>query len=318
MPMRTAQKQHRMHCQKPKTKLLLNFGLHMSREHATPIRGHIRRFKPHIFVMETDTLLEKGRIKNIRSSNDAISEARKDSSKRKSLINGSGNPFKEEQAKALLETDGLLGYAVEAYSQGQLREFGGILLEWMDLIPRAKLMSAGRVAEAIELEEKLVRKIGAGWIRQRDKRIIRGFEALGQECKEEYGLAPKGGLRVFARFGSGHAYVGKGLSELGFEVEIARDAPNPILFYKIMERLSENPDAKISREEGVQLLFMSVWDIQDTGIWSKSEGHIVSDIKKKYGRIGRGEGFLAMLAEAAKTKSPREWVEFVCNAIHGN
>ncbi len=301
--------------ERPGMKIRANFGMHANEATAKPIWRHIKEFSPRVLVMESALTVEGERKGHNRMINRAVREARAEPMKRASWVGSVKKRFEAEQLRALIAAEGLLGHYLEEYSPGQLQEFERIKREGGDAIPLMELMFAGRIPEAMALKEKRVREMGVHWIGPRDKRIIRGFNGLGAELREEYGL--KGEVRVLARFGAAHASIGKRLRGMGFGVEEMPDVQAPLISYRMLARLSENPGAKISRDECAELLFETAWSVQEGVFEGRSEESIVSDFMGKFRRVGLAGGFLALLEEAAKKADLGEWMGFLGKRIHG-
>jgi hypothetical protein len=300
----------------PKLKIRLNLGIHITRVHAEPIWGHVTEFKPDIFVMESATMLEEERKLACREYNKEISGARADSLKGAALLlMAAPYPFECGKMDIMLNSPELKMHYVEGYSKGELEGFESILREWENPLARIALLHKGDITGAMELEEKLSRRMGTECVGKRDKRIIRGFVGLGQEIREEYGLGGWGSItRILARFGTAHAYVAKALGKQGFDVEVIRDIPNPLLVYKVLERISENPNAIISREECAELLFGTLWQMSNPP-WEKSEKHVLLDFKERFRMVGFAGGFLELLKEASRKETRDEWALFIAEKM---
>lgn len=304
--------------EKPKMKILLNFGIHATGVNARPIRKHVEEFRPHVLVIESTYTLEEEREEENRLTNQVLHEARANPLKRADRVASAKSLFGWGVVNVLLATKGLWTHYVEAYSAKQLQEFARIKHECDDPTRPILLMHEGKIAEALRLREKLIREAGVHWIGPRDKRILRGFGGLGAELREEYGLG-KGGseVRVFARFGPAHASLGNRLREMGFDAESVQDAQTPLPSYRMLARLSENPKGRISRDECAELLFETAWSIKGGLLQNAGEEEVAEDFKKKFERVGLADGFLALLSDAAKKESLHEWVKFIKSRIHG-
>lgn len=304
---------------RPKLKLLLNFGLHATRETAKPVLRHIKEFKPHVYVLESADTLESRRARRNRVMNKLLKKAREDPGKEAELLKlleKLKRPFDHAVIQAVISTNGLFAHHVEAYSKKQLEGFGWALREVLDSSWVLELLYAGRVPEAMELQETRIRAFAENGLGVRNRRIIRGFMELEGEIGR-YGLNT-GEIRVLARFGSAHAWVGKRLKELGFEAETAMDAPRPFPLNGILSRLSENPKARITADEGALLLFETLWSITGGPLKQGSEEAMVSDLEGKFQKIGLRNGFRALILEALCGMRREEWLEFFKRRIHGH
>jgi hypothetical protein len=273
--------------------------MHASRKNSWPVWRHIRKNRPRVFVMESAYTLEQERIRKIRNRNLAIAEARKCPIRREEYLDNvakRASPARVESIEALIAAKGLLVHYVEGYSSKELMEFREILQRAQDFDSRVTLLRKGRIAAAMELEEKL-----------------QGFSKLGQELDEMHGLGGEDGrICVFARFGTTHAHVGKLLEERSFDVESIRDFPRCLPSSRIKIRLSENPDAKISRYECAELLFEEIGgSYQQPPSDDETEENWISEFETKFRRVGFADGFLALLREASRQKSAEGWKQFI-------
>jgi len=221
--------------------------------------------------------------------------------------------------RAILSSQNLMVHFIEGYTPRQLAEFDSTINEYSQTEPFVRLICSGRISEALELEERMIRDAVLHWVMPRDQRMLRGFNALGSELPQVFGVKQLiGEIRLLARFGTAHmAVVGK-LKEMGYDAAAAPDSDVITICHELEARLSANPGSKITSGEAVKLLFQRMWEGTGGHLGDEGERELSLHISGKFERAGSEQGFLSLLSEAARQGGEEAFEEFIKRAIHGS
>lgn len=286
-------------------RIAFSFGRHANATDAAELRRHMLAVRPQLFVQETADLLEGRRHDSIRSMNASLSSWRRDGdawqrelARLRGATRGQIDPeFTVEERRLLVETPGLAWFAVEGYTDDELRRFEQTVHRTHDAATddETALIMRGHIEQAARLHGARVEGFARGFVAHRNERIVSRFLGAPSEIRVLLPhIAWTEEVRVLARFGAAHLPVVERLNAAGLAAAVL-DTPALGFPDEVFIRLAREPDGRIRLEEAVRCLYWDMYDALVGGIYDGSWTKLCTARRKAFERLGGAKGFLDLL-----------------------
>ena len=252
---------------KSKIDIRLSLGTHGTAADALSLRGHMKSFRPHVYVMENYSVLRETRKERILDINASISAARESRKEKDKLIkyfkhfskHDTFPDFTAAEVDPIIDSRGTLVYFAEEYNRAESKYLDASFKGYPDARPVLNLIYQNRIDEASRLAEDASRKFLLGLVVFRNQRTAEGFEAMRSELPALYPSVEKlRRLRVFVRYGTSHFGLAESLESLGFRVSRVNDDRTGGIIIPMDEfcrKLSSDRNARLNDVERAEILF---------------------------------------------------------------